>query len=336
MYPLQTTVVAVAKKKLGLVAKRKKNLVAKKKLNRAAKRKQSVVKDTTTLLTAAIARTKTTFAERTVIRTHALTTIAMVATKVKAHSLAALMLPVQITTAMAAIHRTNGSVKEITQKRSRYVGSVFILCIHLPYIYSMRQIPILLIYSRLVTSFVLVLLAIFVPGTPMWVYISLLTYGLLSDVFDGIIARRLGVSNEKMRRMDSAIDQVFWLSIIAATYILHPDFYKTYWIELIIILGLEAFTYLVSYIKFRKEVATHAILSKVWVLTIFATLVEVIATGNSHTLFYVCFYTGIVTRVEILVILFLLRQWTNDVPSVYHAVQLRKGKEIKRNGLFNG
>lgn len=200
----------------------------------------------------------------------------------------------------------------------------------------MRQIPILLIYSRLVISFILVLLAWFVPGTPVGILISLVTFGLLSDVFDGIIARKLGVSNEKMRRMDSAIDQVFWLSILAATYILHPDFYKRYRIELVILLGLEAFTYVVSYIRFRKEVATHAILSKVWVLTIFATLVEVIATGSSHTLFYICFYMGIVTRAEILAMLFLLRQWTNDVPSIYHAVQLRKGKSIKRNGLFNG
>jgi CDP-diacylglycerol--glycerol-3-phosphate 3-phosphatidyltransferase len=204
------------------------------------------------------------------------------------------------------------------------------------YIYKMRQIPILLIYSRLVVSAVLVLLAVFAPGTPAWVYITLLTYGLLSDVFDGIIARRMGVSNEKMRRMDSATDQVFWLSILVATYMLHPDFYKQHWIELAIILGLEAFTYVVSYIRFRKEVATHAILSKVWVLTIFATLIEVIASGNSHTLFYVCFYTGIVTRIEILLILLVLRRWTNDVPSLYHAMLLRRGKEIKRNKMFNG
>jgi Tfp pilus assembly major pilin PilA len=98
---------AVAKKKLSLVAKKRKQ-------NPAAKRKQNAVM---TMLTAVIARTKTTSAESLAIRTHALTTIAKVATRVKVRHLAALMLPVQITTAMAVILWINGSVKEITQKR---------------------------------------------------------------------------------------------------------------------------------------------------------------------------------------------------------------------------
>jgi CDP-diacylglycerol--glycerol-3-phosphate 3-phosphatidyltransferase len=34
--------------------------------------------------------------------------------------------------------------------------------------------------------------------------------------------------------------------------------------------------------------------------------------------------------------LLVLKKWTADVPSFYHAIQLRKGKEIKRNKYFNG
>ena len=204
------------------------------------------------------------------------------------------------------------------------------------YLYTMRSIPILLIYSRLLISVVLILLALFFPAAPAYLYIILITFGLLSDIFDGIIARRLNVSTQKMRRMDSAVDQVFWLSIIVCSYLLHPAFYQKYFREIVILLGFEALTYIVSYLKFRKEVATHAILSKVWVLTIFATLIEVFATGSSGVVFHICFITGMVTRMEILLILFILREWTNDVPSLYHAVQIRKGREIRRNKYFNG
>lgn len=200
----------------------------------------------------------------------------------------------------------------------------------------MTRIPILLVYSRLLISILLVALAIYYPATPAWVHISLISYGLLSDVFDGIIARRLGVSTQKMRRLDSAIDQVFWLSVLIVTYILHPVFYKEHYVQIIIILAIEALTYIVCYLRFRKEVATHAIASKFWVLTIFATIIEVLATGNSHILFFICFCVGIITRLEILAIILILREWTNDVPSVYHAVQIRNGKEIKRNKMFNG
>jgi CDP-diacylglycerol--glycerol-3-phosphate 3-phosphatidyltransferase len=57
---------------------------------------------------------------------------------------------------------------------------------------------------------------------------------------------------------------------------------------------------------------------------------------QAPVLFQWCFYVGMISRLEIIAILFLLRRWTNDVPSVYHAVLLRKGKEIKRHKLFNG
>jgi CDP-diacylglycerol--glycerol-3-phosphate 3-phosphatidyltransferase len=67
-----------------------------------------------------------------------------------------------------------------------------------------------------------------------------------------------------------------------------------------------------------------------------ATLLEIVLHCKSTVLFSLCFYIGIASRIEILAILLVLKEWTNDVPSIYHALQLRKGKAIKRNTLFNG
>lgn len=164
----------------------------------------------------------------------------------------------------------------------------------------------------------------------------LLITGLITDVFDGIIARKLNVSTVKLRRMDSFIDQVFWLSALTAAYVICSDFFKENGLLLLTLLGAEALTYIVSYLKFRKEVATHAIASKIWTLTILATLVQLMATCDSGWLFMTCFYLGMITRMEIIAILFIIRKWENDVPSLYHAVMIRKGKPIKRNKLFNG
>jgi CDP-diacylglycerol--glycerol-3-phosphate 3-phosphatidyltransferase len=57
---------------------------------------------------------------------------------------------------------------------------------------------------------------------------------------------------------------------------------------------------------------------------------------ESVVLFELCLWIGLATRLEILAIVFTLKKWTNDVPTIYHAVKLRQGKEIKRNKLFNG
>lgn len=198
-----------------------------------------------------------------------------------------------------------------------------------------RHIPLILILSRLVIGFVIIALALFPLGNHQTIIIALLTIGLLTDIFDGIIARRMGVATQKIRRMDSSVDQVFFISVGIAAYICCPGFFKDNAIMLIVLLSAEALTYIISYLKFRKEIATHSIGAKIWTLTLFATLVQIIWQCESGIIFQICFWIGMVTRFEIIAIILLLKSWTNDVPSAYHAVLLRQGKEIKRNKMFN-
>ncbi|GGI48969.1 hypothetical protein GCM10011425_01810 [Mucilaginibacter galii] len=160
--------------------------------------------------------------------------------------------------------------------------------------------------------------------------------GLVADIFDGIIARRLGISTPRLRRLDSGVDQVFWVAIVAASYIIYPLFFHRNWVQILLLVFAEALCYGLSYVKFKKEVATHAIASKLWTLVLLATLIQVIATGDAPVMFQICFYMGIVTRLEIILMLLLIRQWTNDIPTVYHAYLIRRNKAIKRHKLFNG
>jgi len=199
-----------------------------------------------------------------------------------------------------------------------------------------NKIPLILIYSRIVFGSVIIMLSIFKPEFYRGIIILLIVTGLLSDIFDGIIARKLNISTQKLRRMDSTVDQFFWLCVIAGAYLISPTFFKDNLVLIIIMLTLEAACYLLSFIKFKKEVATHAISSKIWTLILFATLIQVIATGNSIILFYTCFYMGLATRLEIIFILLILKEWANDVPTVYHAILIKKGRVIKRHKLFNG
>ncbi|QIL38551.1 CDP-alcohol phosphatidyltransferase [Pedobacter sp. HDW13] len=200
----------------------------------------------------------------------------------------------------------------------------------------MKNIPIALIYSRLLIGFTIVLLSIFQVTHYTVLAIILLSVGLLTDVFDGIIARKLNISTEKLRRLDSSIDQIFFISVAVATYIQCPVFFKSNLAKLIVLGAFELSTYVLSYIKFKKEIATHSIGAKIWTLILFATLVEIMVHCEPIVLFELCLWIGLATRLEILAIVFTLKKWINDVPTIYHAVKLRQGKEIKRNKLFNG
>lgn len=200
----------------------------------------------------------------------------------------------------------------------------------------MKKLPLLLIYARLAIGLIIILLSLGQINHYKLICVLLLTIGLLTDIFDGIMARRLNISTQKLRRLDSSVDQVFFISVAIAAYIQCPIFFKTNALKLLVLIGFEGLTYVVSFIKFRKEVATHSIGAKLWTLLLFATLVQIILQGRSEILFNICFWIGLVTRIEILLIILTLRKWTNDVPSLYHSRKLRKGQEIKRHKLFNG
>lgn len=200
----------------------------------------------------------------------------------------------------------------------------------------MKGIPVSLIILRLILGPAIIILSSKQVENYNLIAITLLTTGLLTDVFDGIIARRLNVSTQQLRRLDSTVDQIFFISVTIATYIQCREFFKINAFRLTILFSMEGLTYLVCFIKFNKEIATHTIGAKIWTLFLFATLVEIIAHCNSQILFEWCFWIGSITRLEIIAIIIILKKWTNDVPTFYHSLKLRSGKEIKRNKLFNG
>ncbi|PRB04539.1 CDP-alcohol phosphatidyltransferase [Chryseobacterium sp. MYb7] len=197
------------------------------------------------------------------------------------------------------------------------------------------KIPDILIFSRLIIGFIIISLSLLKIENYQIIAVILLSIGLLTDIFDGIIARHLNVSTQKLRRLDSTVDQIFFILVGVAVYIMCPEFFEANAFKVIILIGAEALIYLVSFLKFRKEVATHSIGAKIWTLLLFGTLVQVILQCQSVVLFTLCFWVGLLTRAEIIAILFILKTWTNDVPSVFHSIQLRKGKAIKKSKIFN-
>src|SRR6185369_7469648 len=72
-----------------------------------------------------------------------------------------------------------------------------------------------------------------------WAFVACLVAGFLSDIFDGILARRIGVATPALRRFDSATDLVFYAALIWAAWIVHPDAIRANVAGLGILLVLE-------------------------------------------------------------------------------------------------
>lgn len=200
----------------------------------------------------------------------------------------------------------------------------------------MKNIPYLLIGFRFLLAPIMILLTYIYQDAVRGELVIFLLLGILSDVFDGIIARKTGVSSEKLRRMDSQTDLIFWVSAGWCAWLLNPEIVIHNKYAIIMIFVMEGLTYLFSILKFGKETCTHAFLSKLWGITLFMAFVSIIGFGQAGWAFALAIVFAFISHIDVYLIILFLPKWTHDVPSCYHAWLIRKGKSFKKNSLFNG
>ncbi len=198
-----------------------------------------------------------------------------------------------------------------------------------------NQIPKILLYSRLVFFFIIIGITFLKISNSEIIILILIYAGIIADIFDGIIARRLNISTESFRLLDTIFDLLFYFSILFYIFSINREAVIENRKLIICILSLEAMMYLISWIRFRKLPSPHAILSKFWGLyLIIEFTLLILHIGGIH--FTVALIIGLIAHIDRVLIYTLLKKWDHDIPSSYHALLLRQGKEIKRRKLFNG
>jgi CDP-diacylglycerol--glycerol-3-phosphate 3-phosphatidyltransferase len=143
-----------------------------------------------------------------------------------------------------------------------------------------------------------------------------LAAGFVSDVYDGVIARRFGVATAGLRRLDSAVDTVFYLAAAFCLWRLHPDAIKSHRWLIAIVIGTLVVNHIFELWKFKREASYHAWLAKAWGAALFAALVLLFVSGDDRLL-TVALCVGIASHVENFLITLLLPRWEHDVKSVF-------------------
>jgi CDP-diacylglycerol--glycerol-3-phosphate 3-phosphatidyltransferase len=146
--------------------------------------------------------------------------------------------------------------------------------------------------------------------------------GLLSDWFDGIAARRLGVLTAWLRRYDSATDVLFYVSVLWAAWILHNDAMRRYGWGFLALLGLEVACNAVSLLRFGRPPATHTFAAKIWAVVLCAGFVALFAFGWSRGWLDVVIGWGVLVDVEVIVILLISKYPPVDVLTIWNARRL--------------
>lgn len=118
-----------------------------------------------------------------------------------------------------------------------------------------RKIPILLTGLRAFLAPIVLALSLYSPQPAAFAVCLIVAF--LSDIFDGIIARRLSIATANLRRLDSAADTLFYAACVFAAWHLHPAAITDRTVPLLILAALEVIRYLVDFAKFQREASYH-------------------------------------------------------------------------------
>jgi len=186
----------------------------------------------------------------------------------------------------------------------------------------LKRLPLLLTALRAALAPLIVLLALLHPTRAA--FGACLLAGFLSDVFDGILARRLGVATPRLRRLDSAADTLFYLAVAICAWRLYPQALTRRAGLLALLLALEIARYVLDWLRFGREASYHTWSAKLFGVLLFAGCFALLALGVDNAALTAALWCGIFSDLEGVAISFTLRQWRTDVPTLWHALHWRR------------
>ncbi|MEO1021242.1 MAG: CDP-alcohol phosphatidyltransferase family protein, partial [Bacteroidota bacterium] len=127
-----------------------------------------------------------------------------------------------------------------------------------------KEIPKILIVYRLLISLIFIGIKPSSDLPTVTIVLLLLYTGILSDVFDGILARSYNIATTRLRVYDTVVDLIFYLSAFFYLYRLEENIVTDNAYLIVTILSLEVCMYVLSLVRFRKLPSPHALLSKIW------------------------------------------------------------------------
>ncbi|WP_392480382.1 CDP-alcohol phosphatidyltransferase family protein [Nostoc sp. C110] len=159
--------------------------------------------------------------------------------------------------------------------------------------------------------------------TSIWFIVGFVA-AFLSDIFDGIIARRLGVSTAQLRQADSWADVCLFSCIFVSAWIVHQDILVTYSVPLLMIVFAQLLWWVVNLVKYGKPASYHTYSAKFWGITLFIAIIALFGFDYAGVALWLTCIAGTIHSVEEIAMTLILPVWTHDVLSIFHALNIRQ------------
>lgn len=187
---------------------------------------------------------------------------------------------------------------------------------------ALKSIPVALVVFRAIAGPVLVAASI---ARMSGVFLAtILVLAFLSDVFDGIIARKLGVATDGLRLADSVVDTVFYIAAVIALWLYAPNVLISHATGILVIIVLEIARQVLERIKYGRMAAYHFWSAKAWGVMLAFGFTEAFLTGAPGPLFQTAIIVGIVADVEGFIASLILSKWHHDLPHIGKAIAIER------------
>ncbi len=189
---------------------------------------------------------------------------------------------------------------------------------------DIRRVPIVLTRSRLVLGpLVLVLAVLRVSGIVMG---TVLVAALLTDIFDGVIARRLKIVTPELRVADSKADGVYTLCLISSVCIRRWDSVAASWIGVAIVALLELANTVIDHTKYGRASSHHAYSAKLWAASGCVMAVAILVFNRPQPYLKLAIALGILNNIEGLAMRAIMPSWAHDVSGIPAALKVRRAQ----------
>jgi phosphatidylglycerophosphate synthase len=186
-----------------------------------------------------------------------------------------------------------------------------------------KSIPWSMVVGRALLGVAIPLTAMQLSAPEAWLG-AMIAAGFVSDIYDGVLARRWGTATAALRVADSAADTFFYMGVLVAVVERHWPVIHARLGLLAVLLALEATRIIFDWVKFGCMASYHSYASKAWSALLVLATIALLCFNRGFWLSTVAIAWGILCDLEGLAMSALLPEWTHDVKNLRRALRIRR------------
>ncbi|WP_346837906.1 CDP-alcohol phosphatidyltransferase family protein [Microbulbifer sp. SAOS-129_SWC] len=183
-------------------------------------------------------------------------------------------------------------------------------------------VPRLLVALRLLLAPLAILLVL--PDWPRWLWMVQFLLAIVSDIYDGKLARRWGTSSAGLRRADSIVDSIYTFACLAAFWLAEPQIIAAHWPGIVLVMALDLMRRIIDWSKFGRAASYHAHSMRAFGVSLIPVAILLLGFGQVYWVLWASLAIGCVAQLEALAMSLVLPRWTCDVKHLGIALALRR------------